>query len=72
MIRYEMPMEVVAGCPMCSPDREATLARNRLLCSSVTAQGAAAGAPDGSGELLSYDPVSSAAARIATSCHHSQ
>ena len=53
MIRYEMPMEVVAGCPVCSPDREATPARERLVCSDVKAEGAAAA----SAELVSYDPA---------------
>ena len=62
MIRYEMPMEVVAGCPMCSPDREATPTRNRLLCTSIAAAGAAALTADGNpvaaeGQLLSYDPA---------------
>ena len=65
MIRYEMPMEVVAGCPMCSPDRETTPARNRLLCTSVAAaeaEGAAGLTADGDavsadGQLLSYDPA---------------
>ena len=53
MIRYEMPMEVVAGCPVCGPDREATPARERLACSDVKAEGAAAS----SAELITYDPA---------------
>ena len=55
MIRYEMPMEVVAGCPVCGPDREATPARERLVCSDVKAEGAAASSADA--ELVSYDPA---------------
>ena len=62
MIRFEMPMEVVAGCPMCSPDREATPTRNRLLCSTVVAAvGAAADSSDDGGvesaAMLTYDPA---------------
>ena len=58
MIRYEMPMEVVAGCPVCAPDREATPMRNRLLCSTVSGAGASpVSATEGDAALLSYDPA---------------
>ena len=63
MIRYEMPMEVVAGCPVCGPDREATPTRNRLLCSAVTGGAGTVATADVSAteterpQLLTYDPA---------------
>lgn len=53
-------MEVVAGCPVCGPDREATPTRNRLLCSTVAGGGAVAASDVSSSEgnqLVSYDPA---------------
>ena len=57
MIRYEMPMEVVAGCPVCGPDREATPARERLVCSDVKAEGAAASPRVASAMGISERPI---------------
>ncbi len=63
MIRYEMPMEVVAGCPVCGPDREATPTRNRLLCSTVAGHAGTVATSDVSAteaeepQLLTYDPA---------------
>eukprot|EP01050_Picozoa_sp_SAG11_P017130 SAG11_NODE_2430_length_3370_cov_4.206053_2_plen_475_part_00 len=61
MIRYEMPLEVVAGACLCSaPDRKATPVARRLLCSVVDGPNAAVTAAEGGvaeDALVTYDPA---------------